>query len=62
MPPMATADKSGHEKEAIVLYNLSPEVEQALERLARENGTHPGAEAAKIIEKHIEETISGETD
>ena len=42
-----------HSNQAIILDNLPPEVEEQLFLRARENGTNPGIEAAKIIEEHL---------
>jgi hypothetical protein len=42
-------------KEDFLVYNISPQLESELMRRARENGRDLSAEAADIIEKHVEE-------
>jgi predicted DNA-binding protein len=41
--------------ETVFLYDLSPELEEALLRRARENGRDPAHEVTDIIEKHVKE-------
>jgi len=40
------------EKESVVFYDLSPQLEAELLRRAKANGTDPAAEAAKNLEGH----------
>ena len=49
----ASSGSPDHSNKAIILDNLPPEVAEELFLRARENGTDPGLEAAKIIEEHL---------
>ncbi|MGA0849870.1 MAG: hypothetical protein ACO3RX_07955 [Chthoniobacterales bacterium] len=42
-------------KEEFLVHDIPPQLEQELARRARENGRDLSAEAADIIEKHVEE-------
>ncbi len=50
-----TPPESDPEKETFFIHNLSPQLERELMRRAEENGRETSAEAADIIERHIEE-------
>lgn len=52
MKPHSSPDPT---KETILLYEVSPELEKELVRRARESGGDPSTEAAKVIERHVEE-------
>lgn len=43
------------EKESLIIYDISPQLEQELMRRARENNRDLPAEASEILEKHIDE-------
>ena len=51
---MTTPD-ADPEKETVFLHDLSPHLERELMRRAEQNGRATSAEAADIIERHIEE-------
>ena len=51
---MTTPD-ADPEKETVFLHDLSPQLERELMRRAEQNGRETSAEAADIIERHIEE-------
>jgi len=57
---MTTPSAPGPEEERAVVFNMSPELEAELMRRAREKGTDPATEAAKILEDHARE--AGEKD
>lgn len=52
---MTTPQDPHHEKESVIIYDMSPELEEELKRRARETGTDPAAEAARILERHAED-------
>ena len=43
------------EKESLIIYNISPQLEEELLRRARENNRDLTTEASEIIERHIDE-------
>jgi hypothetical protein len=50
-----TPPESDPEKETFFIHDLSPHLERELMRRAEQNGRETSAEAADIIERHIEE-------
>jgi len=52
---MTEPHDSHRRKELILINDLSPELEEELMRRAREKGTGPAEEAAKILERHARE-------
>ena len=57
---MKPPSPSDPEKESVVVYNISQQLEAELLRRARDKGTDPAEEAASILEDHARET--GEMD
>lgn len=57
---MNTPSAPDPDDDRAVVFNMSPQLEAELLRRARENGTDPATEAAKILEDHVRG--SGETD
>ena len=57
---MKTPSQQDPEGERDVVFHMSPELEEELLRRAREKGTDPATEAARILEKHARE--AGEED
>ena len=53
------APESEPPKETFLIHDISPELERELMRRAHANGRDPSAEAAALIEKHIEEADGG---
>ena len=47
------------DKETFFIHDISPQLERELMRRAREKDRDPSAEAAEIIEKHIEDEDGG---
>jgi len=43
------------EKESLIVYDISPQLEEELLRRARENNRDLPTEASKIIEQHVDE-------
>lgn len=58
---MTPHSPSNPTKETVFIYELSPELETELVRRAREHGRDPSTEAAKVIERHVEEAGTGDT-
>lgn len=58
MKPHSSSDPT---KETVFIYEVSPELEKELERRARESGGDPSTEAAKVIERHVEEAGTDDT-
>jgi len=56
---MNTPSSPEPEKESIVFFDMSPQLEEELLRRAKEKGTDPAAEAARILEKHAREIDAG---
>jgi len=50
------------QKESVLLYDISPQLEAELMRRARESGRPPADEAAEILESHAETEQDAELD
>jgi len=49
---MTSPSDEEQQKETVVFYDMSPELEEELLRRARQSDTEPSTEAAKILEDH----------
>ena len=53
---MSTKPDPDSDKQTVLLYDISPQLEKELLRRANENGTNLETEASVIIERHVKQS------